>query len=50
MKSINNPDLPLRIKNGWELNQNLDRDTLFTPGEKGYTDYPFYKSEWYRLD
>ncbi|KAL4473221.1 hypothetical protein ABPG72_015602 [Tetrahymena utriculariae] len=44
-KSINNPDLPLRVKNGWKLNENLDRDTLFTQGPKGYTDYPFYNQE-----
>ena len=37
-----NPDLPERIKNGWELNTKFDFGTFFTPGEKGYTDYPFY--------
>lgn len=35
-----NPDLVERMKTGAELNQ-PDFDTLYTPGEKGYTDYPF---------
>ena len=34
-----NPDLVSRLKNGEALNQ-PDYDTLYTPGEKGYTDYP----------
>ncbi|HAA15977.1 MAG TPA: alkene reductase [Cytophagales bacterium] len=34
-----NPDLPERIKQGAELNQ-PDFGTFYTPGEKGYTDYP----------
>ncbi len=36
-----NPDLPERFKNNWELNK-PDESTFYTPGEKGYTDYPFY--------
>lgn len=42
---ISNPDLPSRF----ELNAPLeewDKDTFYTPGEKGYTDYPaFQESE-----
>jgi N-ethylmaleimide reductase len=37
-----NPDLLERYKTGAELNQ-PDMDTFYTPGEKGYTDYPFMK-------
>ncbi|MEM1137041.1 MAG: alkene reductase [Bacteroidota bacterium] len=36
-----NPDLPERLKQNAELN-NPDFDTFYTPGEKGYTDYPFF--------
>lgn len=35
-----NPDLVYRLKNDLPLNQ-PDFDTFYTPGEKGYTDYPF---------
>jgi N-ethylmaleimide reductase len=35
-----NPDLVLRLSNDLELNS-PDYDTFFTPGEKGYVDYPF---------
>ncbi len=34
-----NPDLPMRWKEGSPLNE-PDYDTFYTPGEKGYTDYP----------
>jgi N-ethylmaleimide reductase len=34
-----NPDLPERIKIGAELNQ-PDPSTFYSPGAKGYTDYP----------
>lgn len=37
-----NPDLIERYKAGAALNQ-PDFDTFYTPGEKGYTDYPFMK-------
>lgn len=37
-----NPDLPERFRNGWELNP-IDYSTLFTPGNKGYNDYPIHK-------
>ena len=36
---ISNPDLVDRLQNDLELNQ-PDFDTFYTPGEKGYTDYP----------
>lgn len=37
-----NPDLVKRIEIGAELNQ-PDFNTFYTPGEKGYTDYPILK-------
>ncbi|WP_293889546.1 MULTISPECIES: alkene reductase [unclassified Sphingobacterium] len=39
---IANPDLVQRFKTGAELNK-PDQNTFYTPGEKGYTDYPFLK-------
>lgn len=36
---ISNPDLVARFKTGTALNA-PDSDTFYTPGEKGYTDYP----------
>ena len=36
---ISNPDLIARLKSGATLAQ-PDFDTFYTPGEKGYTDYP----------
>ena len=36
---IANPDLAERLKNGAALNP-PDMDTFYTPGSKGYTDYP----------
>jgi N-ethylmaleimide reductase len=36
---INNPDLVRRFEYGWTLSQQLDMNTLYTSGEKGYTDY-----------
>ena len=41
---INNPDLVARLKNDWPLSETLTMDLFYTPGEKGYTDYPEYKS------
>ena len=34
-----NPDLPARVKAGAPLNSS-DASTFYTPGAKGYTDYP----------
>ncbi|KAI8886972.1 FMN-linked oxidoreductase [Backusella circina FSU 941] len=39
---IANPDLVERLRHGWPLNK-YDRNTFYTGGEVGYTDYPFYK-------
>ncbi len=39
---ISNPDLVERFDNSWPLSSELDKDTLYSPGEKGYTDYPRY--------
>ena len=38
-----NPDFVERLKAGAELNE-LDPSTLFSPGAKGYIDYPTLKS------
>ena len=39
---INNPDLVARFEKGWPLSTDLNFDTFYTPGEKGYTDYAVY--------
>jgi N-ethylmaleimide reductase len=39
---INNPDLVERFTKNLPLSEELDMDTFYTPGEKGYTDYPVY--------
>ncbi|HWR39837.1 MAG TPA: alkene reductase [Patescibacteria group bacterium] len=39
---INNPDLVERFANSWPVVTELDKDTLYSPDEKGYTDYPAY--------
>lgn len=39
---ISNPDLVERFKTDAPLNE-FDRETLYTPGAKGYTDYPTLK-------
>jgi len=39
-----NPDLPERFKAGAPLNE-ADATTFYTPGAKGYTDYPFMKTK-----
>ena len=41
-KFLANPDLPERFKRGAELND-PDRATFYTPGERGYLDYPALK-------
>lgn len=41
---ISNPDLPHRFETNASL-QKWDRDTFYTTGEKGYTDYPMLKEE-----
>lgn len=42
---INNPDLPERLLNNWPLSSNLDFNLFYTPGEKGYIDYPAYSGQ-----
>ncbi|HTQ84075.1 MAG TPA: alkene reductase, partial [Pseudolabrys sp.] len=39
-----NPDLVARFKNGAALNA-PDMNTFYTPGPKGYTDYPVLAAE-----
>jgi len=41
---ISNPDLPTRFKKNLPL-AGWDESTFYTPGEKGYTDYPAYAEE-----
>jgi N-ethylmaleimide reductase len=38
-KFLANPDLPERFRRDAELNA-PDKSTFYTPGERGYTDYP----------
>ena len=38
-KFLANPDLPERFKRGAQLNDPY-RATFYSPGERGYTDYP----------
>ncbi|KAI8083996.1 uncharacterized protein B0P05DRAFT_585773 [Gilbertella persicaria] len=38
---IANPDLPERLRHGWELNK-YNRATFYRHDAIGYTDYPFY--------
>lgn len=38
---ISNPDLVDRYKNDWPIAE-WDQSTFYTPGPKGYTDYPAY--------
>jgi len=40
---INNPDLVNRLEKKLALSTDLKMDLFYTPGEKGYTDYPAYK-------
>ena len=39
---INNPDLVERFTKGLLLSKDLDMNTFYSPGEKGYTDYPVH--------
>lgn len=41
---ISNPDLVARFQEGVPLAE-WDQDTFYTPGEKGYTDYPTFSEE-----
>ena len=44
---IPNPDLVQRIQKGQELAK-PDQSTFYTPGEKGYNDYPTFAQEFFR--
>lgn len=39
---ISNPDLVERFKNGWPLNPPAELSDWYTPGVKGYTDFPIH--------
>lgn len=41
---VANPDLPRRLRDGLVFNK-YNRDTFYTPGAKGYIDYPFAEAE-----
>jgi N-ethylmaleimide reductase len=42
---ISNPDLVSRLHKKLPLNIKLDASTLYTPGEKGFIDYPVFEEE-----
>jgi len=42
---LSNPDLVDRFRRNFPLNIKLDASTLYTPGAKGYTDYPVFQDE-----
>lgn len=42
---VSNPDLVQRLQKNLPLNIKLDASTLYTPGEKGFTDYPVFSEE-----
>jgi N-ethylmaleimide reductase len=42
---INNPDLVDRFIHNWPLSKELDATTFYSPGVKGYTDYPIYAND-----
>jgi N-ethylmaleimide reductase len=42
---ITNPDLVSRLHKKLPLNIKLDASTLYTPGEKGFIDYPVFEEE-----
>ena len=46
---IANPDLVERFKYNWPLNK-LDEKHIYSGGETGYTDYPFYQQKEDKLD
>lgn len=41
---INNPDLVERFAKNWPVATELDKDTFYSPGQKGYTDYSAFTS------
>jgi N-ethylmaleimide reductase len=42
---ISNPDLVRRFRKNWSLAPNPDPTYFYTPGEKGYTDYPTWSEQ-----
>ena len=40
---ISNPDLVARFANDWELNPDAEMDVWYSPGAKGYTDFPTHE-------
>jgi len=42
---ISNPDLVERFRKNFPLNIRMDASTFYTPGSKGYTDYPVFEEE-----
>jgi N-ethylmaleimide reductase len=40
---INNPDLVSRLERNWPLSETLDKATLYSASDAGYTDYPFFQ-------
>ena len=42
---VSNPDLVHRLRKNLPLNIKLDASTLYTPGEKGFTDYPVFSED-----
>lgn len=42
---VSNPDLVQRLQKNLPLNIKLDASTLYSPGEKGFTDYPVFSEE-----
>ena len=44
-----NPDLTIRLKNNWPLTE-LTWDNIYSGGDKGYTDWPVYKTKTEQSD
>jgi N-ethylmaleimide reductase len=42
---LNNPDLVERFENNHPLSTDLNFDLFYTPGERGFTDYPVYEEQ-----
>ena len=40
---ISNPDLVARFANNWQLNPDPEMDIWYSPGAKGYVDFPTYQ-------
>lgn len=40
---ISNPDLVERFANDWDFNEQASQDVWYSPGPKGYTDFPTYR-------